>query len=120
MHLISTLSYEQDTLQAKCGGRQSIPQTSTSEGPEPIKPKSKLKTKIGSTEEGDITIRGVITKIFVFKNKPRYSINELHKEKSGSKDLQHPTLIERASLGRSTPVYLGKYYFPFCVCFRFF
>ena len=99
MHLISTLFYEQDTLQAKCGARQSIPQTSTSEGPEPVKPKSKLKTKIGSTEEGDITIRGIITRIFVFKNKPRYSINELHKEKSGSKDLRHQSLTKRASLG---------------------
>jgi hypothetical protein len=60
---------------------------SKSEGPEPIKPKLKFKTKIGLVEKGDITIRGVITRIFIFKNKPKYSINELHKEKSGSKDL---------------------------------
>ena len=33
------------------------------------------------------------------QNKPRYLINELHKEKFGSKDLQHRTLTERASLG---------------------
>ena len=66
MHLISTLFYEQDTLQAKCGGRQSIPQTSTSEGPEPVKPKSKLKTKIGLAKEGDITIKSVITRILTF------------------------------------------------------
>ena len=56
MHLISTLFYEQDTLQAKCGGRHSIPQISISEGPESAKPKSKLKTKTGLAEEGDITI----------------------------------------------------------------
>jgi len=37
-------------------GRQLIPQTSTSEGPEPIKPKSKLKTKTGLAEEGDIPL----------------------------------------------------------------
>ena len=97
MHLISTLSSEQDTLQAKRGGEQSILQISTSEGPEPVKPKIKLKTKIGLAEEGDITVRGIITRILIFK--PRYLINELHKEKSGSKDLQHQTLTKRASLG---------------------
>ena len=66
MHLISTLFYEPNTLQAKCGGRQSIPQTSTSEGPESVKPKSKLKTKTGLAEEGDITIKSVITRILIF------------------------------------------------------
>ena len=67
MHLISTLFYEQDTLQAKYGGRQLIPQTFTSEGPEPVKPKSKLKTKTALAEEGDITTKSVITRILVFK-----------------------------------------------------
>ena len=66
MYLISTLFYEQDTLQAKYGGRQLIPQTFTSEGPEPVKPKSKLKTKTGLAEEGDITIRGTTARIFIF------------------------------------------------------
>ena len=32
-------------------------------------------------------------------SKLRHLINELHKEKSGSKDLKHQTLTERASLG---------------------
>jgi len=67
MHLISTLSYEQDTLQAKHGGEQSILQISTSEGPEPVKPKSKLKTKMGLVEDGGITIRCVITRILIFR-----------------------------------------------------
>jgi hypothetical protein len=67
MHLISTLFYEQDTLQAKCGGRHSIPQISIREGPESIKPKSKLTIKTGLAEEGDITIRGIITRIFLFR-----------------------------------------------------
>ena len=58
--------YEQDTLQANCGRSSSIPQIFTSEGSEPVKPKSKLKTKIGLVEEGDITIRGVITRILIF------------------------------------------------------
>ena len=97
MHLISILSYERDTLQAKHGGEQSILQNSISEGHEPVKPKSKLKTKTGLAEEGDITIRGIITRIFVFRTNRR--INELHKEKSSSKDLQHQTLTKRASLG---------------------
>ena len=34
---------------------------STSEGSEPVKPKSKLKTKTGLAEEGGITIRGAAT-----------------------------------------------------------
>ena len=97
MHLISTLSYEQDTLQAKHGGEQSILQISTSGGSEPVKPKSKLKIKTGLAEEGDITIRGIIPRIFVFRT--NRGINELHKEKSSSKDLQHRTLTKRASLG---------------------
>jgi hypothetical protein len=62
---------------------------SISEGPRLVKLKSKLKIKTGLAEEGDITMRCVITRIFIFKNKPRYLINELHKEKSGSKDLKH-------------------------------
>ena len=95
MHLISTLFYEQDTLQAKCGEIDSP--ISISEGPKPVKPKSKLKTNIGLVEEGDITIRGIITRIFVFRT--NRGINELHKEKSCSKDLQHRTLTERTSFG---------------------
>ena len=70
---------------------------STSKSFEPINPKSKLKTKTGLAEEDDITIRGVITRIFVFRT--NRGINELHTEKSNSKDLQHRTLTERASLG---------------------
>jgi hypothetical protein len=65
---------------------------SISEGPRLVKPKSKLKIKTGLAEEGDITMRCVIARIFIFKNKSRYLINELHKEKSGSKDLQHRIL----------------------------
>ena len=63
-------------------------QISTSKSFEPVNPKLKLKTKTGLAKEGDITIRGVITKIFIFKGKS-YSINKLHKEKSGSKDLKY-------------------------------
>ena len=97
MHLISTLSYEQDTLQAKCKGKIVNFPISTSESPEPVKPKSKLKTKTSLAEEGDITIRGIIKRIFIFRT--NRGINELHKEKSGSKDLRHRKLAERASLG---------------------
>ena len=65
MHLISTLSYEEDTLQAKCKWKIVDSPISTSEGPEPVKLKSKLKTKMGLAK-GDITIRGVITRILIF------------------------------------------------------
>jgi hypothetical protein len=53
-------------------------------------------------------------------SKPKYLINELHKEKYGWKDLKHQALTERASLGRSSPMYPGKYSFPFYFSFSFF
>jgi len=40
---------------------------SISEGPKPIKPKQKLKTKTGLAEEGDITIRGTTSRILIFR-----------------------------------------------------
>jgi len=96
MHLISTLFYSRTHF------KQNVEELvnsliSTSEGPEPVKPKSKLKTKIDLAEEGDITIRGIITRLFVFRT--NRGINEVHKEKSDSKDLQFLTPTERASLG---------------------
>jgi hypothetical protein len=60
---------------------------SISESSEPVKPKSKLKTKTGLAEEGDFTRHH--HKNPHIRSKPRYWINELHKEKSGSKDLKH-------------------------------
>ena len=67
---------------------------------EPVKPKSKLGTKTGLAEEGGITIGsatigGTTTRILIFKSKPRYSINELRKEESRSKDFKHQTHAER-------------------------
>ena len=38
---------------------------STSEGPKPVKLKSKFKTKIGLVEEGGITIRGTTARILI-------------------------------------------------------
>ena len=66
MHLISTLFYSMTHF------KQNVEELvnsliSTSEGPEPIKPKSKLKIMTGLAEEGDITIRGIITRIFIFE-----------------------------------------------------
>ena len=96
MHLISTLFYSRTHF------KQNVEELvnsliSTSEGPEPVKPKSKLKIKTRLAKEGDITIRGIIIRIFVFRT--NRGINKLHKEKSSSKDLQHRTLTERASSG---------------------
>ena len=67
MHLISTLSYEQDTLQAKYKGKIVDSPIPTSKGSEPAKPKSKLKTKTSLAEKGDITIRGTTTRILIFR-----------------------------------------------------
>jgi hypothetical protein len=67
-------------------------------------------------EEGDITIRGIIA-----RNKPRYLINELHKEKSGSMDLQHRTLTERVSFGgEALPCIQVSILPPFVLDFSFF
>ena len=66
--------------------------------------KIKWKTKTGLTEEGgtsigSATIGGATTSILILKSEPRYSINELHKVESRSKDLKHQTLTE-IQLGR--------------------
>ena len=117
MYLISTLFYEQDTLQAKYGGRQLIPQTFTSEGPEPVKPKSKLKTKIGLAEEGDITIRDVITGILVFgTNQGTQLMNFTRRSPVQRTDNTEPSLKELA-WRRSILMYPGKYSFPLCFSF---
>ena len=80
---------------------------------EPIKPKSKLKTKMGLAEEGDNTIRGIITRTLLFRaywgtwsmNFTRRSpVQRTYNTGSSPKEL---------AWGRSTPVYLGKYSFPF-------
>ena len=90
MHLISTLFYSRTHF------KQDVEELvnsliSTSEGPEPVKIKTSL------AEEGDITIRGIIIRIFVFGT--NRGINKLYKEKCGAKDLQYQTLTEKASLG---------------------
>jgi hypothetical protein len=66
MHLISTLSYEQDTLQVKCG-RVIDSSISISESSEPVNPKSKLKIKTSLAEEGGTTIRGATMRIFILE-----------------------------------------------------
>ena len=105
--------YEQDTLQAKCGGRHSIPQISISEGPESVKPKSKLTTKIGLVEEGDITIRGVITRIFVFRtNRGTWSMNFTRRSSDRRTYNTEPSPKELA-WGRSTPIYPVSILSPF-------
>ena len=68
---------------------------------EHVKPKSKLKTRMGLAEEGGITIRGATTRILVFRATPKVLNYELHEEKSGLKDLKHRTLTKRASLGET-------------------
>ena len=105
--------YEHDTLQAKCGGRHSIPQIFISEGPKSVKPKSKLTTKTGLAEEGDITIRGVIKRIFVFRtNRGTWLLNFIRRSLVRRTYNTKPSSKELA-WGRSTPVYPGKYSFPF-------
>ena len=49
----------------------------------------------GGTTIGKATTRGSIMRILILKSEPRYSINQLHKEESRSKDLKHQTLAER-------------------------
>ena len=61
---------------------------------EPVKSEIKFKTKTGLVEKGGTTIGsvttgGTATRILIHKSKLRYSINELRKEESRSKDLKH-------------------------------
>ena len=112
--------YEQDTLQAKCGRSSSIPQIFTSEGSGPVKPKSELKTKTGLAKEGDITIRGVITRILVLRaNRGTRSMNFTRRSLVRRTYNTEPSPKELA-WGRRTPMYPGKYSFPFCSSFNFF
>ena len=112
MHLISTLSYEQETLQAKYKRKIVDSPISTSKGSEPAKLKSKLRTKMGLMEKGGITIRGVITRIFVFRtNRGTQSMNFTRRSPVRRTYNTEPSPKELA-WGRSTPMYLGKYSFP--------
>ena len=71
-----------------------------------------LKTKIGLAEEGDITIRGVITRIFVFKaNQGTRLINFTRRSPVRRTYNTEPSPKELA-WGRSALVYPGKYAFP--------
>ena len=107
--------YEQDTLQAKCGGRHWFPNFYKWNF-EPVK----LKTMSGLAEEGDITIRGTTTRILIFRtNQGTWSINFIRRSLVWRTYNIEPSPKELA-WGRSTPVYLGKYSFPFCFSFGFF
>ena len=62
--------------------------------------KIKFKTKMGLVEEGgttigSATIGGATIGILILKSEPSYSINELRKEESRSKDIKHRTLAKR-------------------------
>ena len=123
---------------------------------EPIKPKSKLKTKMDLVEGGDITIKGVITRILLFRvNRGIWSINftrrspvrRTYNTEPSPKELAWGRILifranrgiwsmnftrkspvrrtyntepspKEQAWGRSTPVYPGKYSFPF-VLFSF-
>ena len=85
-----------------------------------VKPKSKLKTKIGLVEGGDITIKGIITRILLLRaNRSIWSINFTRRSPVRKTYNTEPSPKELA-WGRSTLVYLGKYSFAFCFSFGFF
>ena len=87
---------------------------------EPIKPKTKLKIKMGLAKGGDITIRGSTTRILLFRaNRGIWSINFTRRSSVRITYNTEPSPKE-LTWGRSTPVYLGKYSFPFCFSFGFF
>jgi hypothetical protein len=86
---------------------------STSKSSEPVKPKSKLKIKIGLAEKGDITIGGIITRILFFRaNRGTRSMNFIKRSPVQRTYNTEPSPKELA-WGRSTLVYPGKYSFPF-------
>ena len=80
---------------------------------EPIKPKFELKTKMGLAEGGDITIKGVITRILLFiANRGIWSINFTRRSPVRRTYKTEPS-SKKLPWGRSTPMYPGKYSFPF-------
>ena len=107
--------YEQDTLQAKCGGVSWFPKFL--QRSEPIKPKAKLKTKMDLAEGGDVTIRSVVTRILIFRtNQGTWSMNFIRRSPVRRTYNTEPSPKELA-WGRSILVYPGKYSFPFVLVF---
>ena len=78
---------------------------------EPVKPKSKLKTKMGLVEKGDITIRGVITRILIFRaNRGTWSMNFIRRSLVQRTYNTEPSPKELA-WGRCISNYPAKYIF---------
>ena len=93
---------------------------STSKSSEPVKPKSKLKIKIGLVEKGDIIIGGVITRILIFRANRRTRSMNFTKRSPVQRTYNTEPSPKELAWGRSTPVYPGKYSSPFCFNFSFF
>ena len=66
-HMVSLRSNDKGHTSSKVCGKTVDSPIPTSKGFEPAKPKSKLKIKTGLVEKGDITIRGTITRILIFR-----------------------------------------------------
>jgi hypothetical protein len=112
MHLISTLFLWAGHTSSEVWESQLTPQISTSEGPKPVKPKSKLNTKTGLAEKCDITVEASsqessrseqAEELDQWTSQGEVRFKELINTKPSSKELVW---------GRSTPVYPGKYSFP--------
>jgi len=115
MHLISTFSLWARHTSRKVWRSQLIPQISISESSEPVKPKSKPKTKTGLAEEGGTTIRGATSRILIFReNRGTWSMNFTRRSPVRRTYNTEPSPKELV-WGRSTPVYPGKYSFPLFV-----
>ena len=110
MHFISTLSLWVGHTSCEVWESQLTPQISTTEGPKPVKPN--LNTKIGLVEGGDITIKGVITRILLFiANRGIWSINFPRRSPIQRTYNTEPS-PKVLAWGRNTPLYPGKYAFP--------
>jgi hypothetical protein len=71
-------------------------------------------------EEGDITIRCIITRILIFRaNRGTWLMNFIRRSPVWRTYNTKPSPKELA-WGRSTPMYPGKYSFPFVLVFNFF
>jgi hypothetical protein len=89
---------------------------STSEGSELVK----LKTKTGLAEEGDITIRGPTSRIHIFRvNRGTWFMNFTRRSPVQRTYNTEPS-PKALAWGRNTPMYPGKYSFPFSFSFSFF
>ena len=96
---------------------ESVDSTNFNKCSELVKLKSKLGTKTDLVEEGDITIRGIITRILILRaNQGTWSMN-FTRRSLVRRTYNTESSLKELAWGRSILMYPGKYSFPFVLVF---